>query len=245
MTRNIKLTIAYDGTAYHGLQRQAGHITIQEVLEDRLPLIFGHGLSISAAGRTDAGVHALGQVASFRTEGRIPIANILPAAKSALPQDIAVLAAEEAGAEFHARYSAKGKEYLYKIAEKKSADPFLARYAWLMECGLDLPSMLEAAEALLGKQDFSTFRAAGGKPGDPERTVWQARFRREGACLLFAIRGDGFLYHMVRNIVGTLVEVGKGKMTPQAFREALLAKDRRQAGKTAPPQGLYLSQVFY
>jgi tRNA pseudouridine38-40 synthase len=245
MTRTIKLTVAYDGTAYHGFQRQKGILTVQEVLETELAYIFGHRLSISAAGRTDAGVHAFGQVVSFKTEGSIPLANIVPAARSVLPQDVAVIEAKEAVEGFHARYSATGKEYIYKIAQTTLTNPFLTRYAWLFPQKLNLEKLQIAAQGLIGRQDFSSFRASGGKSDNPVRTIFYAEWKNEGEMLIFTIRGDGFLYHMVRNIVGTLVEVGIGEIKPEDFRAILRSCDRCAAGKTAPPQGLYLNSVFY
>lgn len=243
--RKLKLTISYDGTGYHGFQRQKNQPTIQGVLEDRLSLIFGQPVTFSAAGRTDAGVHALGQVVSCSAQGRIPTENILPAARSVLPPSLAVIEAQEVDESFHARRSAKGKRYIYKIAEKDLPDPFLVNYAWLLGEKLDSAKMNRAAEYLSGRQDFSSFRAAGGNPGSPLRTVYDAVWERRDGLLIFSISGDGFLYRMVRNIVGSLVEVGRGQKSVRNFAGVLAARDRRLAGKTAPPQGLYLERVFY
>ncbi|MDR3348377.1 MAG: tRNA pseudouridine(38-40) synthase TruA [Acidaminococcales bacterium] len=243
--RRLKLTIAYDGTGYHGFQRQKNQPTVQAVLEESLALIFGQPVTFNAAGRTDAGVHALGQVVSCSTEGRIPTGNILPAARSVLPAQVAVIGAAEVGEGFHARRSAKGKRYIYKIAEKGIPDPFLANYAWLLGEKLDSEKMNRAAECLIGQHDFSSFRAAGANPASPLRTIYGAAWERREGLLVFAISGDGFLYRMVRNIVGALAEVGRGQKSVEEFAGALAARDRRQAGKTAPPQGLYLERVFY
>jgi tRNA pseudouridine38-40 synthase len=243
--RVLKLTVAYDGTNYHGFQRQKGVPTIQAALEERLAGIFGERVVFSAAGRTDAGVHALGQVVSGQTGGRIPTENIVPAARSVLPAAIAVVGAEEAAGSFHARRNAKGKRYIYKIAQKNVPDPFLANYAWLLAEKLDVAKMTQAPKNHTGRHDFSDFRPAAGAPRNPVRTVYEAIWEQSGDGLLFAIEGDGFLYRMVRNIVGSLVEVGAGKKSAKEFAGVLAARDRRQAGKTAPPQGLYLERVFY
>jgi tRNA pseudouridine38-40 synthase len=158
---------------------------------------------------------------------------------------VAVVAAEEAAADFHARRSAQAKQYIYKIAEKKIADPFLVNYAWLRPEEFYLDALNEASARLIGVHDFSSFRAAGSTPGQPVRTIEIAFWERTNGLLVFTVRGDGFLYRMVRNIVGTLLDVGRGKLTAAHFADVLAARDRRAAGSTAPPQGLYLNKVFY
>jgi len=245
MERTLKLTIAYDGTAYHGFQRQAGALTIQQVLEERLAKIFGHPVKVTAAGRTDAGVHAYGQVISLKTTGSIPTDRVAPAARGVLPDDIVVTAAEEAPAGFNARRAAKSKVYLYRIYPAAMPDPFLRNYAWHLPAALDVAAMHAAVQQTVGEHDFSAFRAAGGAAVSPVRTILAASCRREGRLIEFFFWGTGFLYHMVRNLVGTLAEVGRGRLSGAGFAAILAARDRRLAGITAPPQGLYLQKVYY
>lgn len=243
--RNIKLTVAYDGTAYHGFQRQANAITIQQVLEERLAQVFGHQLKITGAGRTDAGVHAYGQVVNFNTTGTIPTDRIPLAAKGLLPSDIVICAAENVPGEFHARASARSKTYIYRVYQGSVPDPFLRNYAWNNPKALDTAAIHDAMGNIVGTHDFSAFRAAGGPPVNPVRTILAASCRQQENIIEFSFRGTGFLYHMVRNLVGTLIDVGRGKLSSAGFTQILAAGDRSQAGVTAPPQGLYLKEVFY
>lgn len=244
--RNIKLTIAYDGTVYHGFQRQNNCLAVQNVLEEKLPIIFGDSIEIAAAGRTDAGVHAKGQVINFFTDGVIPIENICRAAGRVLPKDIAVVKAEEADRDFSALHSAKSKIYIYRLYHNKIADPFLYRYSWHYEYALSLLPMQSALSFIIGKHDFSSFKASGGAPNmNPVRTIYEADCTQQGDMFTFRFWGDGFLYHMVRNIVGTVVKVGNGVITPENFAEIMKVKDRNKAGKTAPARGLMLWQVNY
>ena len=243
--RKIKLTIAYDGTGYYGWQKQKGLITVQQTLEEGLCKIFGEKITLVASGRTDTGVHALGQVVSFATKGKIPTDKIVKAARTVLPSAIAVLLAEEVPEDFHARYSAKGKQYLYKIIQTELPDPFQENYAWLLAKQLDMDSMTQAAELIVGEHDFSSFRASGSTPTQPVRTVYAASWSKIEKQLIFTIKGTGFLYHMVRNLVGSFVDVGTRKISVVDFTKIFLAKDRKLAGKTAPAQGLYLEKVFY
>lgn len=245
MERTIKLTIAYDGTAYHGFQRQANALTVQQVIEERLAKIFGHPLKIAGAGRTDAGVHAYGQVVSLKTSGAIPAGRITLAARGVLPDDIVVLKAEEMAAGFHARIAAKSKIYIYRIYSGESPDPFLRNYAWHLPGVLDVAAMHAAVQHIVGEYDFSAFRAAGGAVRSPVRTILAASCRRDGDLIEFSFWGTGFLYHMVRNLVGTLADVGHGRMTAAGFAAVLASRDRNMAGITAPPQGLYLKEVLY
>ncbi|SDF40110.1 tRNA pseudouridine(38-40) synthase TruA [Sporomusa acidovorans] len=244
--RNIKLNLAYDGTAYHGFQRQTNAITIQQVLEEQLPKIFGHPLTVCGAGRTDAGVHAYGQVVSFFTTGTVPTERIPLAAKSVLPHDIVITHAAEESVEFHARYSAQSKIYRYRIVNSRLANPFELKYAWHFTRPLDIALMQAALQAIVGTHDFSAFRATGGAPISPVRTIMTADCRAaDDSIIEFEFWGTGFLYHMVRNLVGTLVEVGRRRMTPAGFDAVLQGRDRRAAGVTAPPHGLYLVEVKY
>lgn len=246
-SRNIRLLLAYDGGNYHGFQRQTPPVmAVQNVLEEKLAVVFGDSIELAAAGRTDAGVHAYGQVVNFFTNGTIPTERIVRAVNSLLPPDIVLLEASEADREFSARHSARSKTYLYRVQQGEVPDPFTRRYAWYVRQSLDLAAMQTAMDGILGIHDFSSFRAAGGAPVSPVRTMYEAScVEKANGMLEFRFFGSGFLYHMVRNLVGTLVNVGLGRITPEHFQEILAAKDRQQASATAPPQGLYLCRVDY
>lgn len=243
--RNIKLTIAYDGTAYHGFQRQANALAIQQVLEEGLASLVGHPVILHGAARTDTGVHAYGQVATFRTTGVIPVGRIALASRGELPPDIVIVAAEEVDHDFHARISAKGKKYLYRLYSGPTANPFLRHYAWHVRDKLDVAAMNQAAQTIVGTHDFSAFRAAGSVKTQPVRTMYSAAVTTVGEAIEFSVTGNGFLYHMVRNFMGTLVEIGRGLRPVSDMAAVLAGKDRFHAGATAPPQGLYLQEVYY
>jgi tRNA pseudouridine38-40 synthase len=245
-TRNIRLLVSYDGGAYHGFQRQTlPVIGIQNVLEEKLELIFGDTIELAAAGRTDAGVHAYGQVVNFFTNGSIPVDRVVRAVNSLLPEDIVVREAMEVDKTFSARHSAKSKIYTYRIFQGEVPNPFLRRYAWYIRRPLDVGAMQEASRVLLGTHDFSSFRASGGAHMSPVRTMYEAVCSQLGEKIEFRFFASGFLYHMVRNLVGTLVNVGLGKTMPDEFQNILEMHDRQQAGATAPAQGLYLYHVNY
>jgi tRNA pseudouridine38-40 synthase len=252
--RNICLTITYDGTDFHGWQRQPQAPTIQEELETRIVKITGAAVSLSASGRTDAGVHATGQVANFRTECPIPCASLLKALNDILPASIRVRKAEEVPATFHARYSAKAKTYRYRILQAAICPPFLARYVFHDPYPLDVRRMAQAARLLAGEHDFTSFagsdpaRKRNGPQEDSNvRQIFHSRVtvRKELRMIVYEIRGSGFLRHMVRNIVGTLLEVGSGKLAPGDIPAILEVRDRSKAGATAPASGLWLVKVEY
>lgn len=244
--RNIKLTLAYDGGAYHGFQRQENAVTIQAVLERALGRLFGGFSKFAASGRTDTGVHACGQVVSFYTTGTIPTERIVRALNSLLPPDIVATEAEEAPLAFHARCSARSKLYLYKIQQGDIPDPFARQYAWYIRQRLDLTAMNAALRCVCGTHDFTAFQAAGSAIRNPVRTLYRAECQQKAEhSLEFLFWGNGFLYHMVRNLVGTVVDVGRGKYPPENIARILKSRDRHQAGATAPPQGLYLKEVRY
>ncbi len=243
--RTLKLVVAYDGSAYHGFQKQKNNVAVQNILEEVLSKLCGETVLIAGSGRTDAGVHAYGQTISFTTNGSIPCANIIRASKKMLPPDIVIISAEEVAEDFHARYSAKWKRYMYRIVENEYDSPFEVKYAWQMRERLDIDAMNEAAAYLLGTHDFSAFRSSGSIEGNPIKTMYEARWERRDGQLLFAIGGDGFLYHMVRNIVWSLVQVGLGKRSVQDFAAELEAKRCEFMNEPAPAQGLYLQEVFY
>lgn len=243
--RNIKLTVAYDGTAYHGFQRQTNAISIQQILEDRLAKIVGHEFRIHMAGRTDAGVHAYGQVVNFKTSGTIPVERIAIASRSLLPFDIVILNAEEVPDSFHAQYSAKSKIYVYKIYQNTVPNPFWRNLVWTIPHNLNVAAMNEAAQTIVGTHDFSAFRASGGAPISPIRTIMAVECQLQDKILELSFWGNGFLYHMVRNLTGTLVNVGLGKTSLEGFKAILDGRDRKKAGATAPAYGLYLKEVRY
>jgi tRNA pseudouridine38-40 synthase len=242
---NLKLTIEYDGTAFHGWQVQPGLPTIQGILQDTAKRISGEEVHIAGAGRTDAGVHALGQVANFRTGKELSPDKWQRAFNSLLPPDIVVRRAEKVPDGFDARRSAKQKTYRYSILN--APHPSALDRHWLLHVRgpLELAPMEEAGASLLGEHDFSAFRAANGDSPNQVRRVYQAFFLSEGNRLQFVITGNGFLKHMIRIVVGTLLDVGRGRLTPGAFREVLESKDRQRAGRTAPAHGLCLMQVSY
>lgn len=243
--RNVKLTIAYDGSNYSGWQRQKQYKTVQEQIENKLSLISGEKIVIHGAGRTDARVHAWGQVASFKTGRQMEPLAWQRALNSMLPEDIVIIAAEEVAGDFHARYSAKNKHYRYRILFSPYPWPFERNYAWHIFYKLNLDAMQKAAALLVGKHDFSSFQATGSHVQSSVRQIEKLAFNFKGEILEMDFVADGFLRHMVRNIVGTLVEVGRGKLVPADLSGILEARDRSQAGPTAPPQGLYLISVSY
>ena len=247
--RTFKITLSYDGTEFSGFQRQANARSVQAEVEAALVPIEGTGVTIAGAGRTDSGVHALGQVASFRLASPIAAADLLHALNARLPEDVRVLAAEEADHGFHARFSARSKVYRYRVSNTPVMSPFQRRFAWHISRRLDVDAMSAAAREVVGEHDFSCFQAKGGVRTST-RTVTRSFWTEEplaggGRLLTYEIGGTGFLKHMVRNIIGTLVEVGDGRRTPASIRELLVSGDRAAAGPTAPPVGLYLVRVDY
>lgn len=246
--RTIKLVVAYDGSCYHGYQKQKDYITIQSVLEELLAKLCGEPVAIAGSGRTDAGVHALAQTVTFTTNGRIPCANLVRASRSMLPRDIVILSAEEVAEGFHARFSACWKTYEYKLLASRQPNPFLMRYAWQLGVNvdeLDVAAMNRAAQHLLGTHDFSAFRSTGSVDSPPVKTIYEAEWRVQGEEVVFRISGDGFLYHMVRNITWSLVQVGLGKRTEADFLAELNSERCEFLNSPAPAEGLYLAQVCY
>ncbi|HEX5411578.1 MAG TPA: tRNA pseudouridine(38-40) synthase TruA [Terriglobia bacterium] len=252
--RNIRLTIAYDGTDFHGWQRQPRAPTIQEALETRIAKITGAAVTLYGSGRTDAGVHASGQVANFRTESTIPCASLKKALNDILPASIRVREADEVPAEFHARHSAKAKTYRYRILQAPVCPPFLARYVYHHPYPLDCRGMARAARLLEGEHDFTSFagsdqarKGTARRESSNVRKVFHSRIalRRKSQMIVYQVSGSGFLHHMVRNIVGTLLEVGSGKLSPDDMPAIMRARDRGKAGATAPASGLWLVRVEY
>lgn len=243
--RNLKIVLAYQGTAYHGFQWQENALSIQEVVEKGLSVLFAHPVKVAGSGRTDTGVHALGQVISFRTTGRIPTEKIAIASRGVFPDDIVLLSAEEVAADFHARCSATSKIYEYRIYHGKLPDPFRRHQAWHISRQLDLDAMREALRQVEGTHDFSAFQGAGGHQINTVKTIYEASIAQENDEYKFRFWGSGFLYHMVRNLVGTAVAVGDGKIKVDDMSAIIESRNRRKAGMTAPAQGLYLKEVFY
>ncbi len=254
--RYIRLLIEYDGTEYHGWQTQKSGGTIQDIIRDKIKTIAGEEVRLTGASRTDAGVHALGQVAVFGTDSPLEADVLVRALNAKLPPDIRILAAEETDKDFHPRYSAVRKSYYYIISEGRHQSVFLRRYVWNLRSCLDLDDMCKAAVLLIGEHDFSSFRASGCGAKHPVRTIYAADITRledmsfmtypiKGDFIKIRIEADAFLRHMVRNIVGTIAEVGKGKISIEEFSRIFRSCDRTIAGPTAPAQGLFLEKIIY
>jgi tRNA pseudouridine38-40 synthase len=254
--RTLKLVIQYDGTTYVGWQRQPNGVSIQALVENALAAIEGGRVVVDAASRTDAGVHALGQVASVRLAHPIDRLSLRRALNATLPPDVRVADVQEESPEFHARYAAREKTYRYRILAGEVPSPFERRYVWHVTTPLDVDRMALAIRDLVGRHDFSAFAAAGGAAQSPVRTItsasvaWEPTGQRPfgsgpSPVLAIEVAGDGFLRHMVRTIAGTLVEIGRGRLEPSAIASALSSGDRQAAGPTAPASGLVLVRVVY
>jgi tRNA pseudouridine38-40 synthase len=254
--RKINLLLEYDGTAYQGWQDQKKGHTIQGILENRILRITGERPKVIGASRTDAGVHALGQVAAFRTESILDPETIKKALNALLPQDIRVLDASDVDDSFHPRNNTVWKSYFYIIANQRQSSAFLHRYTWMVRQSLNIKSMIEASQVLVGNHNFSSFMGTGSGIKDPVREIYALNIERlermdfmtaglKGNFIRIRIKADGFLRHMVRNIVGTLVEIGRGRISAERLGEILDLHDRRLAGPTAPPTGLFLKRIEY
>lgn len=252
----IKLIIEYDGTNYQGWQTQRSGQTIQDIMSKTISGITGEQIKLTSAGRTDAGVHALGQVAVFRTDSILSADTLKRALNAKFPRDMRILAAEELDSEFHPRYRAVKKSYFYLIEKTQKQSVFLHRYTWRIPVRLDIDSMSKAAALLLGEHDFSAFRGAGCGARTTIRTIHSITLSRydsidfmaariQGDFIKIQIEANAFLRHMVRNIVGTLTEVGKGRIQPETVIDILNSHDRKMAGPTAPAKGLFLEKVYY
>ena len=248
--RNLKLTLAYDGSEFAGWQVQPDDVTIQGTLASAIGRITGESVLPQGSGRTDAGVHALAQVATFPTESSVPTANFVKALNDILPPSVRVLEVEEAAADFHARKSARGKSYRYRIFRSAICPPFLARYVWHYPYPLNEQAMIRAARFVEGEHDFTSFAAV-----DPERgrdfpvsnvrRIYSSNWERQEDEFVYTVTGSGFLHHMVRNLVGTFILVGKGTLRPEDMTRILEARNRSAAGATALANGLYLVKVGY
>ncbi|MGD9636166.1 MAG: tRNA pseudouridine(38-40) synthase TruA [Pirellulales bacterium] len=244
-SRWLKLTVAYDGTAYAGWQIQPSEPTVQAVVEAAWREITREEIRVMAAGRTDAGVHALGQVVGLSTETALTTADLHRGLNAVLPEDVAIVAVEEAPENFHATHDARRKTYRYQIHNGRTPDVFHRRYVWHFPQPLDAEQMAIAARLLEGRHDFAAFESAGSERPDTVRTLFKVEVGRIAERITIEVTGDGFLYNMVRSIVGTLVEVGKGSREAAWVAEVLASCDRRRAGQTAPALGLFLVSVEY
>lgn len=243
--RNIALKLKYDGSAYHGWQVQKTEVTVAETLEKALSKTCGHAVRVVGCGRTDAGVHALNYCANFRTDSRIPADRLPLAVNARLPMDIAVTDACEAPEDFNAIGSCVKKEYVYKILNSRIRDPFLEKRVCFYPSPLDIGLMRRAAAAFEGTHDFAAVRSLGTETKTTVRTVYWCRAEKQGEVITVSVCADGFLYNMVRAIVGTLVYASYGKLLPEDIPALLETGDRRLTGPTMPPQGLYLNRVWY
>ena len=243
--KNFKITIEYDGTNYSGWQIQKNGISIQQKIEEALLKITGEKISIIGSSRTDAGVHAKGQVANFFSETNIDVKRMSMAINSQLPDDIAVLSAEEVPLDFHARYSSRGKSYTYTILNRKAPPTYMRNYVTHCSYNLDVDEMKKAASYILGYHDFSAFKSSGSSVKTADRTVTAFNIEKHGDIIQMYIEADGFLYNMVRIIAGTLINVGRGRYPAEYMETILNSKDRGLAGKTAKASGLCLEKVFY
>ncbi len=244
--RNIRMLLQYEGTRYQGWQRQSStDNTIQGKLETLLSRMCGETVELSGSGRTDAGVHALGQVANFHTECDLSTEEMLAYINRYLPEDIAVTELCEAAPRFHSRLNACGKHYEYRIVNSEIPDVFWRRYALQVPEKLDVDAMRQAAKFLLGEHDFKSFTSAKKSRKSTVRRIDEIRIDREGSLLRFSFEGNGFLHHMIRILMGTLLEVGMGKRTPESVADVLAARDREQAGPLLPAKGLILVEVYF
>jgi tRNA pseudouridine38-40 synthase len=249
--RNIRLVVAYDGTDFHGWQRQPSAPTIQGCLEEAIQRLTGASAQVYGSGRTDAGVHALHQVANFQTVSAIPCPNLAKALNDLLPPTVRVKAVDEVAPTFHARYDVRSKSYRYRILQTPVCSPFLWRFVCHHPYPLDRARMAQAAQFFLGEHDFTSFAGADGQDDEDTKSMVRVIFRSRllwrprTSMLVYEVTGNGFLHHMVRNMVGTLIEVGRGKLAPRDMLGILVARDRRRAGPTAPAQGLCLVKVEY
>jgi tRNA pseudouridine38-40 synthase len=243
--RNILLTLRFDGTAYHGWQVQKNAVTVQQTLQDALETVLRSRPPVIGCSRTDAGVHANEYACNFRTSMNIPNESLLRALNTNLPADIAVTGCTEVPERFHARYSACAKEYIYKIFNEKTRDPFLNRFALYYPYRLDIEAMRRAAAGFLGRHDFKAFRATGSSVDDTVRNVTLFEIETQGSLATFRVRADGFLYNMVRIMTGTLLYVSQGRIGESNICEIIDSQSRERAGPTVPAHGLYLNKVFY
>lgn len=243
--RNIKLTIEYDGKDFNGWQKQPNKLNIQGEIERAIKDVTGEEVELIASGRTDAGVHSLGQVANFKTNSNIPVEKIPIALNTKLKRSIRILNAEEVEERFHSRYNCKKKTYRYIINNSENGTAIYRNLEYNFSPKLDVDKMNKAVKEFIGEHDFKGFKASGTSSKSSVRTIYDAKVYKEGERVIIELTGNGFLYNMVRIIAGTLIEVGIGKIQPDEISDIIKSGDRQLAGKTLPPQGLYLVKVNY
>lgn len=243
--KNIKLTIEYEGTNYSGWQKQKNGISVEEVVDTVIKKFLKEDIKLYGSSRTDAGVHARGQVANFVTSSNIPAERYMGALNGLLPKSIVIAGSEEVPMEFHSRYHSKGKIYSYSMLNRKFRPAFMNNYMAFIPYDLDFEKMQRASEAFLGKHDFAAFRSKGGSVKTTVRTINSLILTKNGPELQMVIDGDAFLYNMVRIIAGTLVDIGRGRLKADSIPDIILSLDRERAGKTAPACGLCLEKIYY
>ena len=243
--RNLKVTMGFRGTNYHGFQRQPNGITVQEVVETALSKLFNEPVTIQGCSRTDTGVHAKEYCFTMQTEKHLPERNFIRGACGYLPEDISIYRVEEMPADFHARFSCKAKEYMYRIHNSESKNPFTTDLELLYRRKLDIPLMQEAAQHFIGTHDFATFCTNCTEKQNTIRTIYDITIEKQGNTVILLVKGNGFLYNMVRILVGTLLSVNEGRITASELDALLASRNRVLAGITAQAHGLYLNRVFY
>lgn len=243
--RNIKLLIEYDGKDFNGWQKQPNKLNIQGEIEEAIKFVTGEVVDLTSSGRTDAGVHALGQVANFKTNSNIPIEKIPYAINSKLKQSIRILDAEEVDERFHSRYNCKQKTYRYIINNSKQGTAIYRKLEYHVSNDLNIEDMKKASKYFIGEHDFKAFKASGTSSKSSVRTIYDIKIEKKEAKIVMEFTGNGFLYNMVRILAGTLVDVGIGNIEPEEIPNIIESKDREKAGKTLPPYGLYLVKVNY
>ncbi|MFT8314766.1 MAG: tRNA pseudouridine(38-40) synthase TruA [Clostridium sp.] len=243
--KNVKLTIEYDGTNYSGWQIQNNAITIQQILEESLKDITGESLKIIGSSRTDAGVHARGFVGNFLTESKIPSDRFRNILNSKLPEDIVILNSEEVELNFNSRFNSKGKTYSYTVLNTPQRPAIGRNYVYHFRRNIDVALMVDASKQFIGTHDFAAFKSSGGNTKTTVRTISSLKIVKQGDYIIFTITGDGFLYNMVRIIVGTLIEVGLKRVEAKRIKDILISKDRTMSGPCVPPGGLCLEKVYY
>jgi tRNA pseudouridine38-40 synthase len=243
--KNIKLTIEYDGTHFSGWQRQINGISLEETIDTALKILTKEDIKLYGASRTDAGVHARGQVANFKTNSIIPPERFPAALNGLLPEEVVIISSEEVPLEFHSRYHCKGKAYSYVMLNRKIRPAFMNNYVAHVPYELNFEIMEKASKHFIGTHDFAAFKSKGGSVKTSVRTINSIELTRSGKEIILNIEGDAFLYNMVRIIAGTLIDVGRGRIAPDSVPDIILSKDRRRAGKTAPASGLCLERIYY
>lgn len=243
--RNIKLTIEYDGSKFSGWQRQLNGVSVEELVDTAIKQLTKEDIKLYGSSRTDAGVHARGQVANFKTDSKIPADRFSGALNGILPKSIVIISSEEVSFEFHSRYHSKGKAYSYSMLNRKTRIAYMNNYLAHVPYVLNFDNMETAAKAFLGTHDFSAFKSKGGNVKTSVRTINSLELKKEGEVVTLNIEGDAFLYNMVRIIAGTLIDVGRGRIPPGTLEDIILSKDRTRAGKTAPACGLCLEKIYY